>query len=613
MLLFSTYVCVLGGGAVLAQTPSVDSIKVQDAVALGKVALSGALSPESTRAALDKLLQVRRHQQFLGTKGDSQQSSKEDLTHLDEVITRLYSAVQVQRDLTSCSRDLGDYKSVVLEAASTAPIDGCATCIAQSKNSFDHAEKQVRELGRTLEDGVKGPRKTLPFPTLDEIREKPFYSKDTNQIAVARYELREKVFYKALENSLKTAVDLSLRYSDSNLTKFSRSGHVARLVSEHCKDKCTGRDKKKLTEEMTVYAEKVIAELGNGGSKQSEKALNDLNSRIEQLNQKLYHYNKLCQRPREDREIVSLNRVNSEQEEAAFQDYQKAYLEIASQGVGTLLHTDPMKYAAGDKINTTPTSYPHGYFVTIPREEPTNAGYQLRKQLCPAEGYLKITSAKFKDAVKDARAKNGKHIASILKLAGSKKLDGDVHDLYRKNPVALGQVLAQDPAYASIACEHLNSIVSNDRRNERDIEIAMWGGAIVGAALLAPAKLAVGIGSEILGASVETATYVVAAYNIAISSGARIYYRERYKDRIAQILSQQGTNLTLTEAQDLNRKAEDALINAVLTGVTLPLDPVKNASFCVGQICVNEISEIRGNTSGKKTNEGAREIKRGQE
>jgi hypothetical protein len=299
----------------------------------------------------------------------------------------------------------------------------------------------------------------------------------------------------------------------------------------------------------------------------------------------------------------------------AFEDYRKAYLEIASQGVGTLLHTDPMKDAASDGAMTKqPPPPPRGE----KRAEgivfqPYSGGYQLRKQLCPAEGYLKVTRAKFKDAVKDARAKNGKHIASILKLAGSKKLDGDFRDLYRNNPVAMGQVLAQDPAYASIACEHLKSIVSNDRRNESLIENAMWGGGIVGAALLAPAVLAVGIGSATLGASVSTATYVVAVSNLVISEGADIYYRERYKDRIAQILSQKGTNLTLTEAIDLNRKAEDAFINAVLTGVTLPLDPVKNASFCVGQICVNEISEIRGNTSGKKTNEGAREIKRGQE
>lgn len=154
---------------------------------------------------------------------------------------------------------------------------------------------------------------------------------------------------------------------------------------------------------------------------------------------------------------------------------------------------------------------------------------------CPAL-HQAIDSKRFEKAIIEAKKKNQKHLEAIMAVSRNSDWDRNTRDLFRYNPVALGQILAEEPEYAEIACRELDAVKSRDDRNEDLIKKAMWGGMIVGGALLVPLGVGLAAGSTVLLAGVgsagialggATVTWAVSVSSITIDSKTwnHKYYR----------------------------------------------------------------------------------------
>lgn len=90
----------------------------------------------------------------------------------------------------------------------------------------------------------------------------------------------------------------------------------------------------------------------------------------------------------------------------------------------------------------------------------------------------------------------------------------DIKALTISNPVALGQVLINNPENAKIVCGAINDIEKDDQSHDSTRKAFIWGGMIVGGALVLTG-IGSGVGMFVFGAGASAAaagTTVAAAY-----------------------------------------------------------------------------------------------------
>jgi hypothetical protein len=563
-------------------TIPIENRPIQNILALGNLALSGTVSFESQAKILDQLIAYRKHLNFDPEVINGKKSGEID--QLEKTISQLYSRVQMNFEF-DCEESTGHYGSTVKESSLNSSGNPSTAC---EMTAFDE-NRQAHALRRELELGTEGsaiaadgPPRTLPQPSPKKIdvevqklaRGKTFIDsrhrftrrgntpeelKELRKGVIARYQFRERVFYKALENSLKTAITLALSNLEQPLTDTgTRERKVRSIIASACSlNKCTPGDQELLFRNLEPFSKTI------NSSEASE--LKHLNEKIANLNTKLEEYKgKPCY---DGLEITP-------DEEKSLRQYQDLYQQIASQGVGTLLLTDEMQDGpAQNTIDPNRSNQKMRKLTVSSQKNGRSKSYVPYKGKRCAWAHPPISMQKYKKAVKEAKKRNLEHLNSILKISGSTDLDdSNTRDLYRYNPVAVGQVLAEAPEFSSIACSQLKAVRNIDRNNERGIKTALWGGLIVGTVLLAPITLGIATGSSALLAFAGNASIAAGAATTGIATTGAINFHGRHEDRLDQLITGQGSEHTVEEAQRLNAEYEEYLMEATISGTFSAID-----------------------------------------
>lgn len=350
------------------------------------------------------------------------------------------------------------------------------------------------------------------FQTIEE------FVRDTqsSMTGMLKSDFQDKLSNKALENAARTYMDLEYRYSKGQKVDPD-------VVSVLCANQ---RDKENnCTPEMqdVMYgaaAKEHLAMLraereGRFVRMTADDARMDINRRIRRINDSIDDIQIGV-----DEGYVLVPGWNSDdpdfdqQSVDTFQTYQQTYGAEVSSGTGLLLRTDLLKSSAGDIRNMeadvkenynsrrrrTEYTYPKHKYINDPEDvrKSINQGkWQLINQ---AQKLIGMQKAKLDRESVLGTGNNRSKINKRRKYNAA--VNQDLKRLMRTNPAAVGQVLLENPEYASVAC----GVVANMKKDDEDDEFwdsaFLWGGLAVAGVLLVASAGAFAAGSAAIAGAV---------------------------------------------------------------------------------------------------------------
>lgn len=185
----------------------------------------------------------------------------------------------------------------------------------------------------------------------------------------------------------------------------------------------------------------------------------------------------------------------------------------------------------------------------------------------------------------------------------------DSHESLKKmlktNPIAAGQLLVEYPEYARDVCS-LSILISkddrNDRRVQKGLEVAMWGGMVVGGVLMLTGVLTpAGVALEAASAStLGTLTAVNTGLGVVSLTGNVGYMTKRHfdlKETVSQnqqaLLAKTGGSLRAISASE--KELDEELGNAALlaTRIVAPLGLAKLGAMARGSALFKNTTVVR--------------------
>lgn len=151
----------------------------------------------------------------------------------------------------------------------------------------------------------------------------------------------------------------------------------------------------------------------------------------------------------------------------------------------------------------------------------------------------------------------------------------NLKELVKTNPAALGKVLLERPELTPVICHTINQIADNEEDEATWNKVYLWGGLIVGGALLVTG-IGAGIGAAVLSGTVMAGTLVTVATasavaGTAIGVGDAVYASNKsYKASNealalrASLISRNGDRKTADEA---NAKMDEAWSELAVAGI----------------------------------------------
>jgi hypothetical protein len=146
-------------------------------------------------------------------------------------------------------------------------------------------------------------------------------------------------------------------------------------------------------------------------------------------------------------------------------------------------------------------------------------------------------------------------------------------ELVKTNPAALGQVLLDNPELTVVVCNIINQIADSEENAATWNKVYMWGGLIVGGALLVTG-IGAGVGAMVLSGTAMAGTLVTVATasavaGTAIGVGDTIYSSSKSLDAShealslrASLISQNGDRETAKESDAMMEEAWSELTSA---------------------------------------------------
>lgn len=188
----------------------------------------------------------------------------------------------------------------------------------------------------------------------------------------------------------------------------------------------------------------------------------------------------------------------------------------------------------------------------------------------------------FTDSLKDKKSISTKdvltaqkEVKSLLEEQMISVRDMNLKELVRTNPAALGKVLLERPELTPIICHTINQISDNEERDAKWSKVYLWGGLIVGGALLVTG-IGAGLGAVVLSGTAAAGTLVTVATVSAIAgttigvgdavySGSKSYQASNEALALrASLISHNGDLKTATEA---DAKVEEAWSELASAGI----------------------------------------------
>jgi hypothetical protein len=342
--------------------------------------------------------------------------------------------------------------------------------------------------------------------------------------------LQERVALQALKNSALTYMSLAYRYEPAFLDESHPDvDDISKVTEAICQKSgkhlgCTPKQRKGITE----FLNRSVNRIKSGGKATFRQAANDINRSLVKLNKKLEEIplkseGGYFKTPVWDTSDADLKDPETNRK---FQEYVQEYLHQASHGSGLLMLTDSVRDRSGglrqleDGDMDEKTRYFGDTRFTFKKHRTVSAHYA-------------------KKAKREAQGKILKHSQAIHKLQKGGLGGDDLAKLVRTNPVAVGQVLINDPLSATLVCDSFMAIDRSDHSDATWDGVWMWGGAIVGGAV-ALTGVGAGIGAFIFSGTtaaatmgtVATAAYVAGAVTV---TGEALFWSFRSDDHYSAI------------------------------------------------------------------------------
>ncbi len=399
--------------------------------------------------------------------------------------------------------------------------------------------------------------------------------------------LQEELYTQSLQNSFATYLDLRFKY-EQNFSREQVHSKPQMVINKFClKSDCNEQSKKILRKHLKSFFNEKEQQEKISFSEAAKK----INKKVEKLNKLL---SKVDSQIKTKGGFFKLGFWDSsdadfdEEAKLAFDEYIKTYLHEASSGAGLLLVTDHMREKFGGLKSTSDsdlnekTKYGGDTKFTFKKHRPiTSSDVKFSKQEVQAKILDQVSML---TELHNKKNKNEQEWLLTNKGANStlfgpdsenikKQRENDLKKLIKTNPSAVGQILAKNPAYSKTVCSLINQINTEDISDDKWNKAFMWGGVIVGGALLVTgigsavgAGILAGTASGLALSSIATGAFWTAtAFGVyeagRYSKKALDYHNELIRTQNA-FLSGSGDHYSMLEARDLLLNFEKERLSA---------------------------------------------------
>jgi len=494
-------------------------------------ALSQGYSPEDN--SLIKSLATRT-QKFFSDIQAPEKAAALQMPEVKELAARhekLLNFMRAEQALRNCDEDpnhsyAGSILSAAWEKNKNTPSSTCGTNAMQMDNQVN-----IGKLGTDLDSVVKNLDKT----SRDELNKNPHGQVNTLG------KLEDLIYVQSLKNSVETYVTLKNRYRRESPGQVVDRQWVYPVLEELHMDH--------IRKEVLDHADQVGRAQQSAPSVSFEAASADINQRVDRLNGALKDI------PYKIRGVIFKAVDKDEKTKEAFDKYATVYQNEASSGNGLLMLTPSLR----DKIGSS-------------HHEGELEGWR------PSE-LEKHKSINAQDAATAVEEAEGAIIKQSVAMTRSMRHDftesgmnANIEKLITTNPVAVGQVLLTHPEYAGFICKALGQIRIKQKAKKESDEFwgkaFMWGGLIIGGALLLTGVGAIGTAgiSAFLGTTGAAAGTTLAATGAALTTaGGMLTTTAAVLGASGTVLGIAGGSYEATQAYNFNQEANE-LYASVISG-----------------------------------------------
>ncbi len=357
--------------------------------------------------------------------------------------------------------------------------------------------------------------------------------------AVATKELEKQVYYESVKNAYLTSIDLQHRYAADPKSPFDAEKVLAATSESICKAPCDARFKSELIQMGRNYFKNHPERVSYSNA--SAKICSLLKPYQEQERRQLKTFQDPANSIYVHSDHTGYTRDVQFQQVASTKAYFREMQAFAASNPGpaTLLLTDSMRVNPPDCLSANAAS--------------TNA-------------------AAVKSAVKEAQSQVQKHVTLLneqvmsnanYNRANSGTMD-DLREMFKTNPVAVGQTLLKHPEQAKYACSLINRIQSQDETSDNINTAVVWGGAIVGPALALTGVGALAEGSAAIAYSILSSSAAIGIAGGTYSALSAYNSHQEYEALQSSFFAKNGDFKTKDEADQAYRNYEDAKLCAVV-------------------------------------------------
>jgi hypothetical protein len=416
---------------------------------------------------------------------------------------------------------------------------------------------------------------------------------DQREVIKNKRNFQDQLFAQSMENAIATYIDHKYKYEKDFLKDGTSSNEKSYLVNNFCKkENCDTKTRKFINETIDKKIKEIISKKPKRYT--PESATQEINESIERLNQKL---EVAGQSIKTEGGYIKLGFWDSSDAsfdsnaKSSFNDYVQTYLSEASSGPSTLLFTDILKERSGglrqmedDALNEETvylgdTKYSFKKHKKVTPADITKAKNEVNNKIIEqTEKLLEMN----KNKVAQEKEWLTKNKAKEDTLFGNdaddieEKRNSDLRKLMKSNPAAVGQLLIKNPALSKVACEVINDIEDEDESDEAWDKAFMWGGMIVGGALLLTG-VGAAAGATLIAGTVTAGT-LAAVSTAAFASGTALglveggYWSKRTHDHYQAMneydrafLAGSGDTQNIVDVRQTLSKYKEARFDALLS------------------------------------------------
>jgi hypothetical protein len=410
------------------------------------------------------------------------------------------------------------------------------------------------------------------------------FIKDSQKISnvIEKDNLQTKIYHQAIKNSALAYLDLKFRYSTGKVNPL--------VVMDLCLKKIRGSKgnycDKETQELLLKTANEYLNSIKTTKRFTAQEASAQINLRVDEMNKGLNQISVNANRGWFSKWVWDRSSpdFNDEAQNDVKEKYVSKYLAAASDGPGLLMLTDHMKEKIGglkteEDLKKKDAGNGNKKFIFSPHNKVTSS--DVIKAVNEAQELITSQSLDLVSMDWDRRVDNDekgkpKNILSAFSTDIIKKRTTDIKHLIQVNPQAVGQILINNPQMASLVCEAINQISKDDESDAKWRKAHIWGGAIVGGALLvtgvgsaAGAWILAGTATAATLATVGTVTTIaglaVGLTETGIQTAHAMTARRAQTEFESAFLTGNGDSKSIQEARHAMSDFNEAKMNAMLS------------------------------------------------